>query len=188
MNESEEYIYNAIKTYVYSGFYDEPRIQEMISDIMEDDADEAILRKIPSELLKKKAQEERSWPSLTDCDRLNRSFMTLNSENIISIQNAGYTSSDGHEEVGKIHKTKPYGTFRGYCFYHGQDLERAVNGDGLMLAFGDMKDTEDGKQLVANRIIEVLIGAGLDPKWTGETNRRIEIPGLKWMRRYSGGA
>ena len=102
---------------------------------------------------------------------------------IIALQNAGYTSSDGHDDVGEIHSKQPHGTYKGYCFYHGQDLERAVSGQGLMFAFGDMKDTDEGKAAVAATIIAALERQGFAVDWNGSVQKKIEIPKINWQGR-----
>jgi len=131
MNENEKYIADSINTWIWSGFYEREQVQEMIEDILEVDVDEVMLRKhIDSEWAKKKGSES-SWPGETDCNRLDNAFSDLNRLMIVALQNAGYTTSDGHEEVGAVLAKRPKGTFIGYCFYHGQDLERAVKGDKL---------------------------------------------------------
>ncbi len=52
--------------------------------------------------------------------------------------------SDGHDDSNEALGNYPKEKFFGYCFYHGQDLERAVSGAGLMLAYdhidGDVPD------------------------------------------------
>jgi hypothetical protein len=45
MNKTEEYILNAIRLHVWSGFYDEADIHQLVDDIIEGDADEQKMRK-----------------------------------------------------------------------------------------------------------------------------------------------
>lgn len=96
MNQTDEYILNAIKNWVWSGFYDPDEVDSMIDDILEDDGDEAMLRAVVAPEFDKKTAEEASWPDTTDCDRLDQAFAELNSRGIISLHNAGYTMSDRH--------------------------------------------------------------------------------------------
>ena len=44
MSEADDYILNAIKTWVWSGFYSPSDVDQMIGDILEDGADEMSLR------------------------------------------------------------------------------------------------------------------------------------------------
>ena len=49
--------------------------------------------------------------------------------------------SDGLSDISEYLAENGRDGILGYCFYHGQDLERAIAGGGLMLAFGDLEDT-----------------------------------------------
>lgn len=183
MNEEEKYLADQISTWVWSGFYNHEEVNASLDDVLEGDVDESMLRALIDEEFQRKALEEKSWPEITDCDRLDDVFDDLNGAMIIALQNAGYTTSDGHDDVGAIHARQPHGTYKGYCFYHGQDLERAVAGEGLWLAFGDMKDTGVGKTAIAAAIIEALKHHGFAVEWNGSVQTRIRVPKIHWQRR-----
>ena len=184
MNESETYIASCIHTWAHSGFYTRDEANEFLCDILENDVNEKNMRDlIESEFTAKEALESE-WPPITDCDKLDMVFAELNSDMIISIQNAGYTMSDGLDDVGEVHSRKPHGTYAGYCFYHGQDLDRAIATGELMIAFGDMKDTPDGKKTIANKILAAMERHGIRAIWEGNVNNRIKIPKIQWQRRY----
>ena len=185
MNEVDEYILNAIKLGVWSGFYGPEEIQEMIGEILEDDADETFLRSTVEPEFEKKAVAESSWPSETDCDRLDRAFDMLNTKGIIALHNAGYTQSDGLDDVGEILHEKGRDGISGYCFYHGQDLERAIQGEGLLIAFGDLDDNTDGKVEIGTIVVQVLRELGFDIEWNGDPEKRINILNLDWKRRLT---
>jgi hypothetical protein len=183
MNETDQYILDAIRTWIWSGFYGADDVQDMIGDILEDGADEAFLRSQVDPEFEKKLAAEASWPAQTDCDRLDEAFEILNSQGIIALQNAGYTMSDGHSDVGEELHERGWENVQGYCFYHGQDLERAVGGGGLMIAFGDLEDVKTKKGEIGNTVKLALESAGLAVKWNGDTETRLEIPNLDWKRR-----
>ena len=42
--------------------------------------------------------EKQTWPTVTDCDRLDAAFAALNERGVIALQNAGYTQSDGYDD------------------------------------------------------------------------------------------
>jgi len=44
MSETDEYILNAIRNWVWSGFYEPKEVDSMIDDILEDDAEEDMFR------------------------------------------------------------------------------------------------------------------------------------------------
>jgi hypothetical protein len=133
------------------------------------------------------AEEQHSWPAVTDCDRLDEAFLAMNSRGVIALQNAGYTQSDGYDDfIQALDESSDKSAIFGYCYYHGQDLERAVRGCGLYLSFGptDPK-TETTKGVEVGRIIQEEISkVGLPVKWDGGFSTRIYIPRLTWQRKF----
>jgi len=182
MNENEQYIADSIKTWVSSGFYDQEEIQEMIDDIPEADVD--MLRSLVKKEIAIKQQEERTWPKITDCDKIDAVFEALNKEGVVALQNAGYTMSDGHDDVTQVLADLDRNNISGYCFYHGQDLEGAVAGRGLMLAFGDFANTTEGTIQVGKLICSALKANGLNYDWHENPKERIKITSITWQRRY----
>jgi len=185
MNETDQYILDAIKVHVWSGFYDADDVHQMIDDILEDDADEAMLRAVVQPEFEKKVNAESTWPAETDCDRLDRVFDNLNNKGIIALQNAGYTMSDGLDDVGEVLHQRGRDNVIGYCFYHGQDLERAVHGGGIMLAFGDLDDDDTKKLQIAEIVKATVEEHGFSVEWNGDPGTRINVPSIDWKRRGS---
>jgi hypothetical protein len=185
VNESEQYVFDAIKTWVKSGFYTLDDIYEMMEDIIEEECDEDMLQKRASEEFLKKQQSEDSWPNLTDCDRLDFIFNELNELGIIALQNTGYTMSDGFDDVGEVLETLDRNQVKGYCFYHGQDLERALADEGLTLAFGDLNAIDDQKIVVGKLITEIIKKHHFEYIWDGTANKKINIFPFKWQRRHT---
>lgn len=183
MNETTKYILNAIKTWVWSGFYDSDEVHEMIDDILEADADEPFLRSSVAGEFAEKAAVETSWPERTDCDRLDEAFKSLNASGIIALQNAGYTMSDGLSDVAEVLHERGRSDIKGYCFYHGQDLERGVAGDGLMIAFGDLDDDRTKKSEIGEIVKQILEQSGFEVRWNGDPETRLNLPNFDWKRR-----
>lgn len=131
-------------------------------------------------------EEQKSWPKETDCDRLTQVFKSLNAKGVVAIENAGYTQSDGYDDTREAYeKLKDKSKVAGYCFYHGQDLERAVAGAGLYLAFGPIdpaKEETDGVR-VGKLVVEELKAKGFAVQWKGTFGDRILIQKLDWKRR-----
>ena len=44
MSETDDYILQTIRTWVWSGFYSPDQVDEMIDDLLEDDSNETMLR------------------------------------------------------------------------------------------------------------------------------------------------
>jgi hypothetical protein len=132
------------------------------------------------------AHDKTTWPAMTDCDRLDGAFAALNARGIIALQNAGYTQSDGYDEIRERYGAhSDRNTVIGYCFYHGQDLARAVHGEGLYLAFGPMDAKKEGTEgpRIGAMIVEELARAGFAVTWDGTFAQRIHIPAIDWKRR-----
>lgn len=191
---------------VWSGFYTQDQILEEAVEALtegwydnEDDepidclSDEQIdkLKKIIASRFDEKRKEEKNWPESTDCDRLQKAFAELTERGIVSLENAGYTLSDGwsdwdevvHNEwqsKGLLHKV------RGGCFYHGQDLERAVNGAGLNFAFSAISGEDSDGIPIGHEIMEVLKKHGFNPSWNGTISERIFMP-IVWQKRLKNG-
>lgn len=183
MNDTDRYILNAIKAWIWSGFYGPNEVDQMIDDILEEDADEAFLRSAVEPEFEKKAVAEASWPSETDCDRLDQAFKELNSNGVIALHNAGSTMSDGLNEVGETLHERGQSGVKGYCFYHGQDVERAVADGGLWLAFGNLDDDKAKKAETGDLIQRTLENHRLVVEWDGDPETRLGIPHFNWKRR-----
>ena len=184
MNDATRYILDAIRSRVWSGFYSPATVDGTIDDLLEGDADEAFLRAAVGPEFARKAAAEATWPATTDCDRLDAAFAALERRGIIALQNAGYTMSDGMTEVTEaLHARGGQAGVRGYCFYHGQDLERAVAGEGIMLAFGSLDDDPTNKRAVGRMIQETMEGSGFMMQWNGDPEQRLNLPSLDWKRR-----
>ena len=130
-----------------------------------------------------KYEDQKTWPSETDCDRLDSVFEALKSSGVLCLHNAGYTMSDGHCDASQALDDYPEGQFYGYCFYHGQDLERAVKGGGLMIAYDHVDGEVADKIKVAVSLKNELEKAGFEIDWNGTTDQRINIPKFDWKRR-----
>jgi hypothetical protein len=185
VSDGDGYILERIRTWVWSGFYTPEEVQEMLGDLLEEegDVDARKLRAAVGPELAKKAAAEATWPEVTDCDRLDAVFAKLAASGLIAIQNAGYTISDGISDVSEQLSERDSSTVRGYCFYHGQDLERAVAGHGLMLAFADLDGDADKKRAVGALVAAAFREAGFEVDWNGDPENRIDLPKIDWKRR-----
>jgi len=185
VNDTEQLILDEIRKWVWSGYYSPEEVGERIADNLEDGVDEARLRAaVPVEFAKKQASEA-TWPEVTDCDRLDRAFAELEQHGIVALQNAGYTMSDGLDDVADARTERGLDHCTGYCFFHEQDLERALVGDGLMLAFGTFTPDESHRNQVAQRIRSVLQQHGFVAEWSGDPMQRIRVPKITWQRRQA---
>ena len=93
--------------------------------------------------------------------------------------------SDGITEVAEELHQRGHEGIRGYCFYHGQDVEHALNGRGLMLAFGDFNDDKAAKAEIGSTVQTVVESHGLTTQWNGDSETCVAIPNIDWKRRGS---
>lgn len=185
MTDTEAYVMECITKWVWSGLYESEEVREMMDDLLEPDCDVDELEAFIEREFERKVAAEASWPAETDCDRLDGVFDRLHEDGICALSNAGYTMSDGRSDVAEAVGEAPKGQYHGYCFYHGQDVERAVDGDGLMIAFGDLADDEARSLAVGRQVAEALSGAGFEVSWNGTVATRISIPSFDWKRRQA---
>ena len=71
------------------GFDSPADVHRLIDDLLEGDADEALLRAAVGPEFARKAAAEATWPPTTDCDRLDAAFETLNAHGIIALPKRG---------------------------------------------------------------------------------------------------
>lgn len=187
MNENEEYVHQCIKDWVWSGFYSRGRVKEMIEDVLDDECDADMLLGLVDPEFDRKEEAEAGWPAVTDYDRLHAVFYTLHEKGICALHNTGMTMSDGFEDVSEAVANAPPDHYHAYCFYHGQDVERAVNGRGLMLAFGSLDDDQNHALAAARVIVTDLQHAGFDVVWDGSFKSRISLPAMDWKKRFTSG-
>lgn len=194
-----------IPTRVWSGFYTEDEILEealesLLEDVCDDTEDEEDseeisldeaeierLRQVIAQEFKQKRLSEASWPDHTDCDRLSAAFAELTERGIVSLENAGYTISDGWSDWDEVitnewHAKGRLNKVRGGCFYHSQDLERAVQGAGLNFAFSAISGDDSDGLVIGKEIVEVLEKHGFKPLWKGSISERIFMP-IFWQKR-----
>jgi hypothetical protein len=194
MTENEKFIYDAILSEVKMGFQPFDEIRDIIMEQLEDNGfEEEISEEWVNTLIDKEwnkhLKESNKWKSPTDTEKLVKAFAELCSINIIALHNAGYTTSDGEGEVVavEVELRKKGVVSDGYCFYHAQDLERAIspNEPNLMIAFQKI-DNEDDKVTVAvgEKVVEVLKSSGFKTKWNGTATQKIELVGFQWQKVY----
>jgi hypothetical protein len=173
---------------VRGGFDERDRIIEIFCEEMYEpgELDEAEVTVAVDAAFASLEKDKATWLSTTDCDKLDKVFAALNTRGIIALQNAGYTQSDGYGDAREIYESRSdRDKVIGYCFYHGQDLERAVNGEGLYLAFGpmDAQNEETAGPRVGAMIVAELERMGFSAQWDGTFNQRIYVPAIDWKRR-----
>jgi hypothetical protein len=189
--ETRQHLLNGITVSVRSGFDTEAEILEAIPQRIEDEIGESDTELLADllgharKLLAEQRECEEQWRERTMNDAINDAFEELDANGLVALQNAGYTQSDGWDDVNEIAAERDPPP-RGAAFYHGQDLERGVAGQGLFLTFGayvEGAEHEAAIIVVGRQICETLGRHGVQTRWDGTTQRRIEIPPFEWQRR-----
>ena len=182
-----------IKQKVRFGFDNQAAILETISDVFynESELNEDWLKQVIAEQYNQYQTESKKWIKPTDFDKLAKVFDELNQEKIIALHNAGYTRQDGYGDVGEVfHLLRAKNIVpSGYCFYHTQDLERAVDpaNKNLFLAFGDINQNKINQNnekgiLIGQKIVSKLKENGFAVEWNGTIDQRIEIKNITWQK------
>jgi hypothetical protein len=187
--------HDRIHDLVWGGFHAAAEIEEVITDeyLDPDTLNDEDRDWINTEVLgqyRAKRDAEATWPAQTEYDRIDGVFEKLRSEKYIALHNAGNTLSDGHDDVQELWRAA--GRFesgiRGCCFYHSQDLDRAVHSGKLNLAFSgamipETEQREDNSRAVARHIVGLLRAAGFTAEWNGDLHTRIEVDVGVWRKR-----
>lgn len=175
-----------IQRYVRYGFYRRAEVERIVG---EDVFSGAIPRKRIREMVKAEVErqraEQQSWPAVTDCDRLDQVFASLEKEGVLALHNAGLTPSEGIAEMSdRYHQAGGAASdIVGYCFYHRQDMEYVLETGMLSLAFGDIKGDNHRGVKIGERIRDSLEAAGFEVAWNGSIKDKLTIKGFRWQRR-----
>lgn len=132
-----------------------------------------------------KRDAEATWPAQTDVDRLAAAFAALEAAGIIALHRAGNTRSDGISDAAEVYHARrdQGGDARGFVFYHGQDVEAALAGYGLYLAFGSFDGRDETAAGIAAEIVAAVEAQGLRTDWDGDVDRRILVHPIRWLNR-----
>ena len=173
---------------VASAFYDRAQILQNAEDAFEGELDAGVLRKEAAiavdQALAEHLADQSTWPLITDCDRLDAAFADLEAEGIVARQNFTCCGTCGAAEIWDEAKAlEDLGTpVEGYAFYHMQDTEGAVEGDGVYLNYGGADGSDEAAVAVGRRIVRQLEAHGLTTEWNGDIRQRIALS-LDWKRR-----
>ena len=151
---------------------------------------------LPSDWIDQLIQEEfqkhqkaaLSWEQPTDPEKLLAVFNELRKLNIIALHKAGPNNSSGRSDAAWIHSKMLAEDIlsAGYCFYHEQNLENALEQGELMIAFGMIDETTDA---ATKKLGELIYGhlakAGFSLSWDGEAKTKIKITNISWQKAYS---
>ena len=142
--------------------------------------------------------EAAGWPTITDNDRLDDAFARLDAAGIIARQDFACCTSCAQAEIWD--EVSDPTAWRGNVWFHRQDTERAVVGDGLYLGFAGRDERSRLQRLLGGKgaeraaadspsigreIVKALADTGLTVDWNGKVERRILLEPFTWRRRRS---
>lgn len=108
-----------------------------------DPATDATLRDAIDHAFAVREREMETWPERTDCDRLRAAFDALGEQGIVTLENPGLTQDDSFPAAADLaivrDEVREDGV-HGYCFFTWNDMARAIDGEGLSLAYGTFKE------------------------------------------------
>lgn len=185
MADVADYHRARVKSAIWSGFEDEAEIDDLVDEMIldEDLPDGDTLRVFATEEFARKAAAETSWPATTDCDRLDQALADVEGKGVLPLHNAGYTMSDGHGDAAEELAEAPKGRYFGYCFYHGQDIERVLEDGELYIAFDHIEGDVPDRLRVGRVVAAALRASGLEVDWNEDVGTRIRLRNFDWKRR-----
>lgn len=194
MSENEKFIYESIFNQVRMGFLSILEVKENVIEQIEDNGFEQEISKewafktIEQEF-KRLFEDRKNWKKPTDSEKLIEAFDELCQQNIIALHNAGFTTSDGEYEVFEVERAlrECHIVSDGYCFYHEQDLSRAVTTSNSSLYIGYQKINNSDPKVtsdVGKRVAKVLTEKGFEIEWDEDVESKILIPNFKWQYCY----
>lgn len=169
------------------------------------------IRAIVREVWDARVAEQRRWSDEGDYTRLAAAFAELSARGLVARMHFTCCQTCGVEEIDDERTPVPEGGFRGFrewgfTYFHQQDSERLVSGDGLYLAFGTFGPLEDSDPELLARgragdqqarqdimdasavragsvVVDALRTAGLAVTWDGTAGQRILVTITDWRKR-----
>lgn len=173
---------------VLEGFDSEEDIVEGALDFFEHDfpGDDlpGVAGRMAEDAIKRHLEEQKTWLTKTDCDRLDEAFDQLESDGIVARQNFTCCQTCGHSEIWEeVEQARQDRKVSGYVFFHQQDTERVCEEGMLYLAYGSTEEDPNAAIGVADKICQVMKSNGFSIDWNGTLDKRICLLNVQWRRR-----
>ena len=185
-DETLTYYRDQVATLVWSGFFNRDDLERYLDDLAYDEQAVPFIGQVRAHALSEmdaKRAAEAGWPAQTDWDRLAAAFVRLEAGRVLALHNAGYTTSDAHGDAWHIINTDRRDRWDGFCYYHGQDIERAIQREPLFVGFEAVAEGAAQKTAIGERVAAALRDAGFDVDWNGDPETRMSITDLDWKKR-----
>lgn len=189
MTSDQQYAIAAFEHWARSGY--EPdlldEVDERLADLLSDKQPPGFVQALVAhtqQVLDELRDAEATWTEATTNDHLSEAFADLEDLGILALENAGFDTSEGWADCNELAADFP--DVRGACFFHGQDVERGVRGEGLFLVFGAYLEGaghDEASVAIGREICEVLAAHGLSTTWDGSAKARIQLDPFPWRNR-----
>ena len=167
-------------------------VVEWLIDEHDEDVARAAAEAVLPDILREHLAEMKTWPALTDCDRLDAAFEELNARGIMARRDWTCCGNCGRaempDEFDRLDGQWEGKPIIGYIFYHQQDTENAAEQYGLSFNFGSCESIDDEQEYVAKclevarALQDALTSRGLKVTWSGTYAQRPHVQ-LNWQRR-----
>ena len=177
-----------VEKLVAEGFPGEEEIIEIATNSLIDELGEEKLvediTRATRDALRHHLRLQENWPAVTDCDRLDKAFASLEGQGLMTRQNFAPEPENGTTEiVAQANAERSHRAITGFVFYEVEDTTNAVENNELNLSFGAIEDSATATIAVAKQVIAALEAEGLKVEWDGEPNDRICMPEFTWKKR-----
>jgi hypothetical protein len=172
---------------IWSGFLTK---DEILAEVAENTDNSDEITKFVAEMWQKKLDEEKTWPEVTDVDRLHQAFAALEAKSILAFHNLGNTNSDAMYLAGSEWERRGGEAtgLLGSVSYHSQALHRARTEGVFHLGFDCYPGStiyptiESRMNAVGMIVTKTLQEHGLKADWNGDIDTKIEVT-LDWKKR-----
>lgn len=181
-------LYCYIQRQVVMGYLKPDEIAGLATELFADELDSAVLgyhaRRFVRAIREERQAEQARWPVVTDCERLDAAFAGLERAGIVCRQHFTCCGSCGAAAIwDEMAAAEERGVrVRGYAFFHAQDTEAVMAGDGLFLSYGAVAEGPAAVEAIGHAVVEALEAKGLETAWDGQWTRRIFVA-MDWKRR-----
>lgn len=167
---------HAIAGYAVTGFQDHPDYAALI----------AVAGRLTGEVLESYREVQKSWPAITDCDRLDRALAELERAGIPARNSYGYhvTGADNEDSTKKWGHSPGDRPARGATFIRDEQLDLAIVSGTLPLEYYSAESTREAKAAIGKEIVKVLRRNGFKPYWVKDAPSSFILVPMDWKRRW----
>lgn len=163
---------------VHGGFSTPDDVAVAITEYLEPSVSLPQARAVVDRLWQARVAEQRTWPPVTDPDRVLAAFSALASSGVVARADFACCQNCGLTEIGA--EAAPGD--RGFVFFHEQDTARAVEGGELLLSYGRLADSPADTAEVGQVVTAALRAQELSVTWDASPEERIRVD-LEWRKR-----